>query len=183
MENQTIKDKDKIRDVNILQSGASQSALLSLEKLSKQALAPLTKMEEGLHSIVLYGILPLFAFANSGITISGDSGGTAPVSIAIGAGLIIGKPVGIFFVSWIGVKVGLTQKPNELTWRQVFGVGLIGGVGFTMAVFISTLVFGNTVYEVSSKLGIILGSTLAGIAGLVVLNTGANKAIEPNHSA
>lgn len=172
-------DNDKIEDLNILQDTASQSALTTLETLSKQALSPLTKMEAGLHSIVLYGILPLFAFANSGITIAGDINTSAPVSIAIASGLIIGKPMGILIGSWLGVKLGLTQKPNDLIWRHIVGVGLIGGVGFTMAMFISTLVFENTDYEVASKLGIIAGSTIAGVAGLVVLST-TNKVQEDN---
>ena len=175
-------DNDEIEDINILQDIASQSALTTLKTLSKQALAPLTKIEAGLHKVVLYGILPLFAFANSGITIAGDVNSSAPVSIAIASGLVIGKPMGILGGSWLGVKLGLTQKPSDLTWRHIFGVGLIGGVGFTMAVFISTLVFENTDYAVASKLGIIAGSTIAGIAGLFVLST-INNAQESNHSA
>lgn len=137
------------------------------------------RLEHGLHPWVAYFILPLFAFANAGVSLQGVSlGGLAsmlPLGIAIG--LLIGKPLGIFTFSFLAVKLGIARLPEGVGFRQVFAVSVLCGIGFTMSMFIATLAFGSTdaAFGVYSRLGILLGSTLAALVGYSLLRLSLPK--------
>lgn len=113
--------------------------------------------------------MPVFALANAGVTFSGGGGGFTAVTMAIALGLLIGKPLGITLLAWVGVKMGWAELPPEITWKNIFGVALLGGIGFTMAIFVATLAFSNETLLGQAKTGIFLGSIVAGLIGFFIL--------------
>lgn len=134
--------------------------------------SPSFKLQHFLHKPVAFIIMPLFALANTGIVLPGD---WLPVmvtanSLGIFAGLFIGKPVGIALFSLIAVKSGLSRLPEEVHWNQIIGAGFLGGIGFTMSIFITLLAFDNSELVQSAKISILISSFLAGIAGFLILN-------------
>jgi NhaA family Na+:H+ antiporter len=139
--------------------------------------SPLKSLEHALHPWVAFGVLPVFAFANAGVSLSGlsigDLGQTVPLGIALG--LLIGKPVGILSFSWLAIRLGLATPGAGMTWRHIRGVSLLCGVGFTMSLFIASLAFEPGAYAGLERLGILAGSITAGLAGYLVLR-GAGRA-------
>ncbi len=129
------------------------------------------KMEHALHIPVAFIILPLFALANTAITIEG--GGLAHFSIPLASGiflgLVVGKPIGITLFTWIAVKLGLCELPTAVNFKRVFGVGILGGIGFTMSIFVSMLAFKDPSYINEAKLMILVASLTAAIVGFIVL--------------
>ena len=128
-------------------------------------------LQRFLHKPVAFVILPIFALANTAISISGDFGHTLTqhYSLGIMLGLIVGKPLGIFFFSFLAVKLGFCRLPSDLNWKAIFGVGLLGGIGFTMSIFITLLAFDNDVIISNAKLIILSSSLIAGIVGFLSL--------------
>lgn len=134
-------------------------------------MAPLTRMEHRLHGLVAYGIMPLFALANAGVVLGGDSGLslTHPVTLGVVLGLLLGKPIGVLLASWLAVRLRLAELPAGVTWGQLLGVGCLCGIGFTMALFIAGLAFPTPLLLDQAKLGILGASLLAGLLGWVFL--------------
>jgi NhaA family Na+:H+ antiporter len=133
--------------------------------------APTQRFEHALHPWVIFVIMPIFALANAGVVFS-ESPATLvsnPLAIGIVLGLIIGKQVGISLFSWGAVRAGLASLPSSVTWRQIYGVGWLGGIGFTMSLFIAGLAFGSSHLMDISKIGIYVGSLVAGLGGALVL--------------
>lgn len=134
--------------------------------------SPSHKLEHALHKPVSFLILPIFALANTAIVIGAEalSGLSSGNSIGIAAGLLIGKPFGITLFSFVAVLIGLCRLPLDLNWKHVFGAGLLGGIGFTMSIFVTNLAFVGE-YELinSSKMTILIASLVAGIAGFTWL--------------
>jgi NhaA family Na+:H+ antiporter len=128
-------------------------------------------LEEGLHPYVKFAILPLFAFANSGISFAGMSLASLaePLPLGIAAGLVIGKPVGIVLFVLAVTSAGLARLPEGTTWRQVCGVGCLAGIGFTMSLFIGLLAFDTQDQIEQVRLGVIAGSLISTVLGLVLL--------------
>jgi len=141
--------------------------------------SPLRQLEHALHPYVSYLILPLFAFANAGISLKGISLSTLmnPVPLGIAVSLFIGKPLGVFSFSWLAVKLKVAQLPKGITFKHIFAVSVLCGIGFTMSIFISSLAFGESAsdYDVYSRLGILLGSTTAAIVGYFWLSKSLPK--------
>jgi NhaA family Na+:H+ antiporter len=136
---------------------------------------PLTTLEHALHPWVAYGILPIFAFANAGVSLAGLSFADLlePVPLGIVLGLFVGKQIGVFLFTWAVVKSGLARLPTGVNFRQVYGASIICGIGFTMSLFIGMLAFENAGAGhsiVTDRLGILTGSLLSAIVGYVVLN-------------
>ncbi len=135
--------------------------------------SPLHELEHDLHTAVAFFILPIFAFANAGISLDGGSLAYLmhPVSLGIAAGLFIGKQFGIFIFCWLSVRIGLAKLPEDLGWLSIYGVALLCGVGFTMSLFIGSLAFEETGVNLlfDERLGIIVGSLLSGACGYLVL--------------
>lgn len=131
------------------------------------------KLEHALHPWSTFFIMPLFAFANAGIVLEGVSwsGLTSFLPLGVALGLLIGKPVGIFVFSWLAVKSGIAQLPRRIGFRHIFAVSVLCGIGFTMSIFISSLAFvqAEQAYTVYSRLGILMGSTLAAMLGYLCL--------------
>jgi NhaA family Na+:H+ antiporter len=120
-----------------------------------------------LHPWVGFAIMPLFAFANAGIPLSFHDFGK-PVALAIFAGFAIGKPVGVLGLSWMAVHLGIATRPPDLSWALIAAGGLLTGIGFTMALFIADLAFGQDLLS-AAKLGILSASVLSAIAGTLGL--------------
>ena len=149
--------------------------------------SPLKHLEHALHPWSAYLILPLFAFANAGVSLDGIqlSDLLSPVPMRIILGLFIGKPLGIFTISWLSVKLGIAQLPSGVNFKQIFAVSILCGIGFTMSMFIASLAFehGGLDYGSYSRLGILVGSTLAAVIGFIALrislpNREANQSTE-----
>ncbi len=158
-------------ELTVLSSGAHQRALRRLVALTEQAQAPLSRLEHGLHGPVTFGIMPLFALANAGVPLRG--GGallTSTVAIGVLVGLVFGKPLGITLASWIAVRVGVASLPAGVSWRMLHGVAWLGGIGFTMSLFIAGLAFGGEpTLLIASKLAILVASVATGIVGWTLL--------------
>ena len=134
--------------------------------------SPSYKLQHFLHKPVAFGIMPIFALANTGIVFSGRwfEGLTTANSLGVLAGLLVGKPLGIFTASLIAVKTGLSQLSADLSWKHIIGAGFLGGIGFTMSIFITLLAFNDPEIIQSTKIIILLSSLLAGLMGFLILS-------------
>jgi NhaA family Na+:H+ antiporter len=153
--------------------------LRNIQFVSKRVISPLQFMEDRLHGLVNYFILPLFAFSNAGIVLSAGGSLFSMVTFGVALGLIVGKPVGIFIASWLAVKLKFVSLPKSVSWHSIFGVACLGGIGFTVSLFITNLSFGSIHPELlnQAKLGIILGTIISGIVGYAVLRAFLPKEI------
>lgn len=133
--------------------------------------SPLHKLEHSLHPAVAFGILPIFAFANSGVNLSGLDLSTVfgPLTLGIAAGLFFGKQIGVFGATWLAGSVGLVKKPEGTTWFQIYGVACLTGIGFTMSLFIGSLAFTDAALMDQVRVGVIAGSIASAIVGIFVL--------------
>ena len=134
------------------------------------------RLEHGLHPWVIYLIMPLFALANAGVMLAEDIPRSlvSPVSLGIVLGLVIGKPIGITLFSWLAITLGLAEFGRGGRWKHLVGAGFLGGIGFTMSLFIAGLAFGNTPSLSTAKVGILVASVIAGITGWLIL-MGSNR--------
>ncbi len=140
--------------------------------------SPLKDIEHSLHSWVAFFILPLFAFVNAGVDITQISVSqmTGSVPLGIMLGLFIGKQLGVFGFSWVAIKLKLAHLPEGSNWKQLYGVSVLTGIGFTMSLFIVSLAFDDdAVFQYTDKLAILVGSFLSGIIGYLVLKTGRSR--------
>ncbi len=144
--------------------------------------SPSYKLQHFLHKPVAFFIMPLFALANTGILLSDNwaAGLATANSLGIFAGLFAGKPLGIALFGFFAVKLGLSQLPDDVSWRHIVGAGFLGGIGFTMSIFITLLAFGDPEMVQSSKLAILLSSLMAGIAGFIILSRQTGRIRKPS---
>jgi NhaA family Na+:H+ antiporter len=152
-----------------------ESALERLEEAAEEVQSPLLSIEHSIVPWVAFGIMPLFALANAGVALEPEviQGVGSPVVLGIALGLLIGKPIGIGIFSWLAVRLGIAGLPAGVRGMHFLGVGLLAGVGFTMSLFIAGLAFEGTTLELS-KVGVLGASTIAGIAGYLVLRSRGN---------
>ena len=131
----------------------------------------LRRLEHGLHPWIAFGILPLFAFANAGVSFKGVGlyNFIEPVKLGISMGLFVGKQIGVFGMIWLAIRTGLAPMPPGTTWSQLYGVSLLCGVGFTMSLFIGSLAFEHSSFEAPIRLGVLTGSLLSGLCGYLLL--------------
>jgi Na+:H+ antiporter, NhaA family len=139
----------------------------------------LEQLEENLHPWVAFAVLPLFAFANAGVSLHGFTLGNLlePIPFGIAAGLFAGKTVGIFAATWLAVAAGLGARPEGATWAQILGVSMLGGIGFTMSLFIGMLAFPDPAQAAPLRLGVLAGSLLSAVAGYAVLRAASRLPI------
>lgn len=135
--------------------------------------SPLHRLEHALQPWVIYGIVPVFAFANAGVALTGIRWHTFPVDVAIGiaVGLVVGKTIGVFGASWLAVKSGLCRLPASIDWGIVFGMALLCGIGFTMSLFIGTLAFEHQglAFSAAVRIGVLGGSLISAVLGFTLL--------------
>ena len=140
-----------------------------LRLANREMLPPVVRVQTALHPWVAYGIMPIFALANAGVSLDGidlGTGGAQQVMIGVGVALVAGKPLGIIAVTWLMVRLGWCRLPPGVTWGGIALVGLLAGIGFTMSIFIAMLAFADENLLAGAKLGVLLGSSVAAILGL-----------------
>jgi len=148
-----------------------RGVLEELEEASKDVESPLQRLEHILHPWVAFVIIPVFALANAGVSLGdvGIDGLTSTVTLGILLGLVIGKPAGIVFFSWLAVRLGIASIPSDMGWLQIIGASLLGGIGFTMSIFITGLAFSDELLIAQSKMAILIASLAAGGIGFLII--------------
>jgi NhaA family Na+:H+ antiporter len=147
---------------------APDGAVAAIERHLESVQSPLDRAMHGLHGVVAFGVVPLFALANAGLSLRGVTVG----SVGLGAflGLVIGKPIGVFGATWIATRVGLAPRPTGATWTQLFAASLMAGIGFTMSLFVGNLGLGAVrALEDQAKLGVLAASLVAALLGILLL--------------
>jgi len=140
-------------------------------------ISPALKLEKSLYPWVSLLILPLFAYGNAGVFL-GDiklTSFTHEVSLGIALGLLLGKQCGVMLFAWLSIKLKIAEMPKNVTWLQIYGTALLTGIGFTMSLFIGTLALEGTEYATLIRLGVLLGSSVSGLAGYFVLKYSIDK--------
>ena len=161
---------------------AAQQLLGHIEALSEGTESPLERIQRQLLPMTTFIVVPVFALANAGVVITGDSVSEAvssEVSQGVTFGLLLGKPLGIFLAAWLAVRLGITSLPRSMNWWQVLGVGLLGGIGFTVALFVNELAFDEEILVRDGKMGILAGSVIAAIIGYAMLVLATRKPTGP----
>ena len=155
----------------VLTNHGHQAALQALENAADAAQAPLQRMEHSLHGLVAFVIMPVFALANAGVALGGGAAaaGRSPIAWGVVLGLALGKPLGITLASWLAVRAGAADLPSGVAWRHVHGAGWLGGIGFTMSLFVAGLAFADPAVLDIAKLGVFGASIIAGVVGYALL--------------
>ncbi|NWE53960.1 Na+/H+ antiporter NhaA [Brevundimonas sp. P7753] len=133
--------------------------------------SPLHRLEHGLQPWVAFAVVPIFGFANAGVSFAGTSFAAllAPIPLGVAAGLFLGKQIGVFGVSWLAIRLNIADLPARATWRQFYGVSVLCGIGFTMSLFIGLSAFSSPGQQDAVKLGVLVGSGLSALVGMAVL--------------
>ena len=153
-------------------------ALLIPHNTKEKSKSLLLKLEHSIAPYVAFGIMPLFAFANAGVSLEGLGLSTLlnPVPLGIVCGLFFGKQIGVFFFSYVSVKMGLAQMPNQSTWTNLYAVGILTGIGFTMSLFVGNLAFADAKSNLDGvKIGVLVGSLLSTLVGYFLLKASTKK--------
>ena len=163
-------DRTETGDLLVLTSKGQQEAIIGLERASEGVTAPLLRLEHALHGFSAFVVMPLFALSNAGVSLGGSSSGS--VTLAVIVGLTIGKPLGITGAAMAAVRLRLAALPEGVSWTALHGCAWLGGIGFTMSLFIAALAFQGASLLDSAKVGILAGSILAGTIGAILLHRG-----------
>jgi len=178
-------DAAYLQNPNILTNTDLRAIIQTLESGVKWVQAPLQQLERKWHMPVAYFILPAFAFANAGIVIDFEHIATSlggGVTAGVTFGLVLGKTIGIAGASYIAVKVGIARWPKDVNFSHVLGAALLGGIGFTMSIFVAELAFqGNPVRLMDAKSGILIGSIISGALGYLILRYACKTGSPPEH--
>ncbi|MFH1078865.1 MAG: Na+/H+ antiporter NhaA [Pseudomonadota bacterium] len=159
-------DQMDVPGAHTLQDDRQQRKALEIRTAALRSTAPLQRLEFGLHPVTAFVVLPLFALANANIRIVGSDGlAIHEVGLGVFFGLVAGKPLGIALASWIAVQTGLANLPHSVTWRHVVGAGMLGGIGFTMSLFMANLTFRIAGVENEAKTMVLVASMIAGTLG------------------
>ena len=173
----TIKKKSK--EEHDEEDQKISDTIEKFSKLTEDATPPLQRLEHALHPFVSFVVLPLFAFANAGVTIDAEAFTYfySPVTLGVIFGLIFGKIVGIFLFTRLMVLFKLCVLPQGVTWKHIFGLGFLAAIGFTMSLFITDLAYESAVYETQAKMGILSASLIAGVFGYFYLKLAGNGSL------
>ena len=167
-------DRTETGDLLVLTSRGQQEAIIGLERATDGVTAPLLRLEHALHGFSAFVVMPLFAFSNAGVSLTGWSG--SGVTLAVVLGLAIGKPLGITGAALAAVRLRMASLPEGVSWTALHGCAWLGGIGFTMSLFIAALAFDGHALLDSAKLGILGGSILSGVIGAMVVRRGTRPA-------
>lgn len=162
---------------NVLSNSNRLAIVDQIENNCERILTPLQRFEHGLHPWVSFFIMPLFAFANAGVSIGEGliSALTNPIGIGIIFGLFVGKQIGVFSFSYLAVKLKLATEPEGVSWKKIYAASILAGIGFTMSLFIANLAFASPELLDTAKVGILSGSLISGIIGFLILKSTLNK--------
>lgn len=165
-------EEKREEESNVLKNKEKHAMISDVETASKLTQTPLKRFENSLHHWITFFIMPVFALANAGITFDGGLVNrlTHTVTIGILLGLVLGKQTGVTLFAWLAVKLGWAQLPRDVSWKMLYGLSWLGGVGFTMSLFITNLAYGRESVSLDdAKVGILLGSAIAGIGGSLIV--------------
>ncbi len=148
-------------------AGVAVAAFIPSDRRNGESEGPLERLEHALHPWVAFAIMPLFAFANAGVSLAGISLASvaAPLPLGIALGLVLGKQLGVMLFAWAATRLRLAALPDGVSWRAFYGVAMLTGIGFTMSLFIGTLAFNDPDAGVGVRVGVLLGSLVAALAG------------------
>ena len=164
-------DRSETGDRLVITSRGQQEAVHALELASEAVQAPLLRLEHSLHAAVSYLIMPLFALSNAGVHLASPAAyATDPVTLGVVLGLTLGKPLGIFGFSWLAVRLGVARLPAGVSWSALHGVSWLGGIGFTMSLFVAGLAFGSGALLDAAKVGVLSASLMAGSIGWFLIS-------------
>lgn len=153
-----------------MRNGPSEPTLRTLDAIHARIESPADRLLRTVEPWSSYVALPIFALANAGVAwTAGVLDGQGRLIVAIALGLVIGKPVGIIVASWLAVRSGIADKPDAYTWRQLCGAAALGGIGFTMSLFIAGIAFPEPATYAAAKIAIFVASLIAGSCGLLIL--------------
>jgi len=172
-----IVDKYGLTDDTTIDREHIDHEVLALSNVVRESVSPLTRLEEGLHPWTSFLIVPLFALANAGVRFAGIQLGEAltdPVTLGVAAGLVVGKLIGISAALYLANRFGIARLPIGTNWRQIRGLSTLGGIGFTVALFITGLAFNDPALVDLAKIGVFLGSAVAGTVGYLILRRSPN---------
>ncbi|MBV8631243.1 MAG: Na+/H+ antiporter NhaA [Silvibacterium sp.] len=162
-----------------LSENEANNLIYSIERRCVLVQSPLYRIAHALQPWVTFFIMPVFALANAGVHLAGESGGKLlqPIAVGVFLGLFFGKPLGVFLFAWLSVKLRVAAAPEDVSWRKIFGASWLCGIGFTMSLFIAALSVGEGEMLQIAKIGTLLASVAAGVAGSLVLSakTGAGS--------
>ena len=164
-------DRGETGDRLVLTSPRQQEALHALDVVASAAAPPLLRLEHALHRPIALVVMPLFALANAGVALGTFAGAlSSPIALGIALGLVVGKPLGITLAARLAVRAGVAALPEGVGWGALHGAAWLGGIGFTMALFVATLAFGDSPLLETAKAGVLAASALAGTVGAVLLS-------------
>jgi len=173
-------DRAGVEGKNVLTNQNQQAVIQAVESTCESAQAPLQRIEHGLQPWVAFGIIPIFALSNAGVHLSGNLADAFahPVTLGVILGLVLGKPIGITLFSWLAVRLGIAAKPEGVAWRELHGVSWLGGIGFTMSLFIANLAFPGGAMVDEAKVGILTASVFAAVIGWFLISSRKPAAAE-----
>ncbi|MGC4088057.1 MAG: Na+/H+ antiporter NhaA [Polyangiaceae bacterium] len=168
--NSLRNELEQLSDPSTASPHELQTSLHHVDNARREALSPAASLIESLHPWVAFGIMPLFALANAGVSVSGPAASehTLPVTLAVAVGLFAGKPIGVLLACWLALRSGLASLPGGITFRHLSVLGVVASVGFTMALFVAQLAFVDPALLAAAKIGVLSGSVAAGVCGLLL---------------
>jgi NhaA family Na+:H+ antiporter len=166
-----VLDEFDDEKVHINRTARQEAAAQTLETVTERLRSPAQRLEHNLHPWSTFLILPIFALANAGVKVIGETSVNllSPTSLGIIVGLVLGKPLGITAFSWLAVRLGLAELPRGVPWRQLFAASWLAGIGFTISLFIANDAFADPVQTTTARLGILVASVVAGTVGFLLL--------------
>ncbi|UJP64840.1 Na+/H+ antiporter NhaA [Mongoliitalea daihaiensis] len=172
-----FKTANKAEKDEYLLSADEENIIGEIKRISKASISPLQRLERSMHGLVIYFVMPVFALANAGVVIDSDwmEMITSPVALGVGLGLLLGKIIGIFGLSMLGIKMKLFAMPVGLNARLLLGISFLAAIGFTMSLFINSLAFETVIYQEQAKMGILLASLISGLTGYSLIKRELNK--------
>jgi len=165
-------DAAYVPGAHVLESSEQQEVAFAICREGRHTAAPLQRLEFSLHPWTTFLVLPLFALGNAGVRLVGTDLGSLfaqPIVLGVLLGLVVGKPLGITFMSWLAVKLGFAELPQGVRWSHIAGAGMLGGIGFTMSIFVANLAFADAAHVAEAKAAVLLASVIAGVAGYLLL--------------
>ncbi len=172
--------QEDVNHVEVLNNEPQREALQNLRVLARNTMSPVQRIEHALHSPVAFFIMPLFALCNAGVVIPADTLAalSTPQSLGIIIGLVAGKPIGIMLFSILVIKLKIAALPSGATMRTILGVSCLGGIGFTMSIFINSLAFTDPSMIATGKIAILIASVVAALVGVAILSAGKRPTIK-----
>lgn len=166
-----FKIANKAKNDKYLLSADEENIIGEIKRLSKASISPLQRLERSMHGMVVYVVMPIFALANAGVVIESDwlEMVSSEVALGVGLGLVVGKLVGIFGLSMLGIRLRWFKRPNGINTPMMLGISLLAAIGFTMSLFINSLAFEDPIMIGQAKMGILMASLVSGFAGYLIL--------------